>query len=397
MLAGLALRPSRVRRTSSRFCLGVEHGDYNGCELFGVGTDRFIHLAYRPAGDGHVRLLSANFEDQGAVRFAVGEEPPPLSAELRDDWARFPCGAVHVLRREGYPIRRGLDGVLTSDIPGGGMSRSASLTVNLILTLLEVNGVEPPEPLDIARLAQAVENDYIGSPCGLLDPMMILFARAGMGTHYVPATQTVRHVPLGDGAPPLSLVAMDTGTVRPGLEKSTYRLRRRECEQLVTLAGAEFGFASLGEVDDHGYRAILERYGNSHPDLCARLTYIHGARRRFGQMLDAWRSGDLETVGAVFRADGRSLRDDYVISGPELETMCDIARTVPGVLGERMLGGGDKGAAGAVVRRGAVPALRDAVARVYPSSHPGLSHAVHELSLVDGVSACDWPVCHTAL
>jgi len=90
----------------------------------------------------------------------------------------------------------------------------------------------------------------------------------------------------------------------------------------------------------------------------------------------------------VLRADGLGLRDLYRISGPELETMCDIARTVPGVLGERMLGGGDKGAAGALVLEGATQALRDAVAREYPRRHPEFAQrwAVHACSIVDGVS-----------
>jgi galactokinase len=108
-------------------------------------------------------------------------------------------------------------------------------------------------------------------------------------------------------------------------------------------------------------------------------------------MLDAWKAGDIETVGEIFRQDGVGLRDDYQISGPELETMCDIARTVPGVLGERMLGGGDKGASGAIVRAGAVEDLRRAVALAYPRSRPQYADqfAVHVLNIVDGVAVFD--------
>ena len=104
-------------------------------------------------------------------------------------------------------------------------------------------------------------------------------------------------------------------------------------------------------------------------------------------MLDAWRAGDIGTVGRVFREDGIGLRDDYRISGPELEAMCDIARTVPGVFGERMLGGGDKGASGAIAASGAVEALREAVDAAYPAAYPDLSdrYAVHALRLVDGI------------
>ena len=100
----------------------------------------------------------------------------------------------------------------------------------------------------------------------------------------------------------------------------------------------------------------------------------------------------MPTVGAVFRADGLGLRDRYRISGPELETMCDIARTVPGVLGERMLGGGDKGASGALVTASAMTALRRAVETGYPRSHPGCagSFAVHECRIVDGVAELEF-------
>ena len=108
-------------------------------------------------------------------------------------------------------------------------------------------------------------------------------------------------------------------------------------------------------------------------------------------MLEAWKDGDIVTVGRIFRTDGVGLRDDYQISGPELETMCDIARTVPGVFGERMLGGGDKGAAGAIVSAGSVDALKQAVETAYPRSYPRYSdiYAVHVCKVVEGVAVFD--------
>jgi galactokinase len=386
--AGLRVAGGHVRRTSSRFCLGVEHGDYNGTELFGVGTDRFLWLAYRPNDLGRVRLFSEAFASEGVVDFALDALPPPRHPEFHGRWARFPLGVAWVLARAGLRLHRGFDAVLRSDIPGGGMSRSASLSLNLLLTMLEVNELRLPRDLDHVDLAQQVENDYIGSPCGVLDQTMIYFARAGHGTHYDPATRAVRHVPLGK-APPFALVSLDTGTDRPGLETSTYRVRRAECEQLVELARAEFGLRCLADVRDAQLLArLVARFGSSHPHLCDRLRYIHGAQARFADLLRAWRDGDLAALGAIFRADGHGLRDLYRISGPELETMCDIARTVPGVLGERMLGGGDKGAAGAIVEADSVRALQDAVATAYPRSHPEFAAkaAVHACGIVDGVA-----------
>ncbi len=390
---GLDIRGGKVRRSSSRFCLGVEHGDYNGTELFGVGTDRFIWLAYKPNGLRRHRLFSVNVPEEGVVEFTPGQTLPPKSPQTALAWARFPLGADYILHREGYKLPQTLDVVLYGNIPGGGMSRSASLSLNLILTLFDANGVIIDNKLKIVDLAQAIENDYIGSPCGQLDQIMILFARRGFGTHYNPANRRIQYVPLGDHAADFRLMVMDTGTVRHGLEKSTYAIRLRECRDFVSLMQNDGrNINTLADVrDENTYNDLMRKYAKSHPDACKRLDYIFHAQQRFYQMLDAWRKGDIETVGSIFRADGLGLRDDYAISGPELEAMCDIARTVPGVLGERMLGGGDKGASGAIVRAEAVDALKKAVATQYSHLCPDYAAkaAVHALSVVDGITCFD--------
>jgi len=383
----------RIRRTSSRFCLGVEHGDYNGTELFGVATDRFIWLGYKPNESNKIRLFSTNFPNDGVVEFRLGDVPEPRSESIADTWGRFPFGVEYILRRQGISLSRGLDGVVYGNIPGGGMSRSASLTLNLILSLLEVNGIDIDDPFRVVDIAQAVENDYIGSPCGQLDQIMILFGRENMGTYYNPRKRSIDYIPLGAGAADFRIVVMDTGTTRPGLEKSTYRIRRAECEKLVSiLQEAGYDVGCLADVREETlYEEILAQFGRDYPELCDRLKYIFGAQRRFYEMLEAWKAGEIEKVGAIFRRDGIGLRDDYRISGPELETMCDIARTVEGVLGERMLGGGDKGAAGALVAAESVEALREAVELAYPRSRPQYAqrYAVHVCRVVDGVKVFD--------
>ena len=387
---GLDLGEARVRRTSSRFCFGVEHGDYNGTELFGVGTDRFLWLAARPNPSGRVRLVSSSFEDEGVVDLDPLHLPDVCA--LRG-WARYAAGALHVLAAEGQPVSQGVDIAIHSDIPGGGMSRSASLCVNLVMTLSEVNGCTAARDQRTVRLAQAIENVHVGSPCGSLDQTMIVFARAGHGTHVDPSTGAIEHVPLGDGAAEFRLLALDTGTVRPGLEHSTYSVRRAECEELLALArDAGFAIDSLADVrTEPMFEAIRERFQPSRPELVDRLRYLFEAQGRFQELLSCWRRGDVPGIGAVFRADGFGLRDLYRISGPELESMCDIVRRIPGVYGERMLGGGDKGASGAIVALDAVAAVRAAVARAFPLRHPELAddYAVHELSIVDGVAVLD--------
>lgn len=377
----------KVRRTSSRFCLGVEHGDYNGTELFGVGTDRFIWMAYKPNGTSKMRLYSENFPGDGVVEFEIGNVPPPKS--VADSWARFPYGVDYILKKAGYKLTQGIDVVLFGNIPGGGMSRSASLSLNLILSVLDANGIVEKDQMKIVDLAQLVENEYIGSPCGKLDQIMILFAKAGMGTHYIPATRSIKYVQLGKKAKDFRIVVMDTGTVRPGLEKSTYKVRRSECDELVKKAQkAKFKISCLADIKtDAMYKKIKATFEKKYPHLVDRMTYIYNAQKRFYVMMDAWKKGDIEKVGQVFRADGIGLRDEYKISGPELETMCDIVRTVPQTLGERMLGGGDKGAAGALVLASGADVVKKAVDAGYPRSRPDFAdrYAVHTCKVVDGV------------
>ena len=212
-------------------------------------------------------------------------------------------------------------------------------------------------------------------------------ARANAGTLYEPEAKKISYIPLGAGAPDFAFVALDTGTDRPGLEKSTYKVRREECDAFAEELFAKSFINRPVLADAKNIGKICQTYASTAwaPHL-KRLAYLVSAQENFRDIIDAWRRGDVATVGARFRTDGLGLRDDYCISGPELETMCDIARTVDGVYGERMLGGGDKGAAGAIVRADAVAALKAAVARAYPLAHPLYKCAVHEVRVTTGVA-----------
>jgi galactokinase len=383
----LDISGGRVRRSSSRFCFGVEHGDYNGTKLFGVGTDRFIWLAFKPNQLGRVRIFSENFPEDGVVDIALDKSPNPET--LADNWSRFPNGVSFILNREGYKLTTGFDAVLYGNIPGGGMSRSASLALNLIETFLEVNDASKVEGMRIVDLAQMVETDYIGSPCGKLDQIMIYFAKAGMGTYYDPVCETIEHIPFGGETETFRIVSMDTGSKRPGLEKSTYKIRRNECDDLANSLSGLMDIKLLGEINTpelyERAKALIKENQLSGSRL---LKYLYEAQTRFDATLEAWRAGDIKAVGHNFRADGIGLRDDYRISGKELETMCEIARTVHGVYGERMLGGGDKGASGALIEATAFDALTTAINRNYPFLCPDYAdlYAVHSCSIVDGLT-----------
>ena len=148
------------------------------------------------------------------------------------------------------------------------------------------------------------------------------------------------------------------------------------------------GIKSLAEISTPEiYESAVTHLRSIGSPSISRLKYLYEAQARFPSTLAAWRAGDIRKIGENFRADGLGLRDDYQISGPELETMCEIARTVDGVLGERMLGGGDKGASGAIVRPEALLPLTEAVARGYPLAHPSCAddYALHSCQMVDGI------------
>eukprot|EP01060_Flectonema_neradi_P025520 TRINITY_DN3432_c0_g3_i1.p1 TRINITY_DN3432_c0_g3~~TRINITY_DN3432_c0_g3_i1.p1 ORF type:complete len:440 (+),score=87.43 TRINITY_DN3432_c0_g3_i1:82-1401(+) len=394
---GINLSGARVRRTSSRFCLAVEHGDYNGTELFGVGTDRFIWLAYKPRSDNKVNIASVNFKHDGKLTFTLGQSPT-LNEEISHSWARFPYGADNVLKAAGYNLTKGFDAVLYGNIPGGGMSRSASLSINMILTMFEVNSITPKnldsngKSYEIVELAQKVETDYIGSPSGYLDQIMIYYAKAGLGTHFIPATKEIRYVPLGCDPKDFSIGALDTGTDRPGLEKSTYKIRKDECDLISSVLAKRFpGVKTVADLTPSQYETAMKEFSGKYPGPCQRMRYIFEAKGRFSTLLAAWKAGDIKTVGSVFREDGHGLRDIYKISGPELESMCDIVRTVPGVLGERMLGGGDKGASGCIIEAGSEQHVLAAVSSGYPRSRPEMANkwAVHFVKVCDGVAVLD--------
>ena len=388
-LLNFDIRGGMVRRTSSRFCFGVEHGDYNNLELFGVGTDRFIWVAYKPNTSGRIRIFSENMPDEGLVDFSLADAT--MANPLQSGWARFPKGAVSILKREGYQIETGMDAIVYGNIPGGGMSRSASLSLNLIESLLELNGYVEIPGMDIVNLAQMVEVDYIGSPCGKLDQVMIYFAKAGMGTYFNPVNEHVEHIEFGGDIDRYRVVCMDTGTKRAGLEASTYKIRRQQCDGMNAYLQAQLG-RTLPEIfkQESDFRRAECMLHSELPDCVPLVRYLYAAQSRIHSTIAAWKQGDFALVGENFRADGLGLRDEYQISGPELETMCDLARTVPGVLGERMLGGGDKGASGALVEQAAVEPLKAAIDCAYPLAHPQFrdDYAVHVCSLVDGVSVC---------
>ena len=386
---GLAAEGGSHWRISSRLCLSVEHGDYNGTDLFGVGIDRFLHVAARPNQSGRIRVFSANAPTAGIVAFDASTPPDAQRERADDEWSAFPIGAAHVLRDSGFQVANGLDAIVWSEIPGGGMSRSAALSIGPLLAFANEPDALLTDRMRLARLAQRIENEHAGSPCGLLDPLMICHARRDAAVLWRNGSDAPQQVAWGGSRQSLCMLALDTGRSRRGLQNATYPQRVRECAQILATVQPHTGGESLADVvrDEHHERAMAA-LADSPPELRARLRYLRGASLRLPRMVDAFARGDARELGACMRLDGISLRDDYCISGPELEAMCDIVRAQDGAFGERMLGGGDCGTSGAIVDPARADAILAAVHNEYPRRCPAFaaSFATFRCATADGIA-----------
>lgn len=383
-----------LRRTSSRICLSVEHGDYNGTDLFGgaignpEGGAGFIWFLYVPDEEGSIEIASLNFTEEKSL-FRLGEfkDAPIVRRDTAFPWTKFPMGVNYILQTRGYKLTKGIRGVLIGSIPEGGLSRSASLSLNLILSLLEVNGIEVSDPYELIDLAQAVENEYIGSPCGKLDQAMILLGRAGEGVFYSPRRRTAEQIKMSAEIESAQVVIMDTGTKRSGLQGTDYQVRQKECGRIADVYKGKFGIEYLADLAQPAYAEIMsdEKDGLVLP----RLKYVFEAKERLPLMVDAWKCGNLAEIGRIIDEDGRGLRDDYDLSGLQLETMVSIARADPDVMGARMSGGGRVGAAFAIRRNTPLQPLEDAIRLSYPRCYPGLRHSIYKYEFVDGIVKID--------
>jgi galactokinase len=168
-----------------------------------------------------------------------------------------------------------MDAIVYGNIPGGGMSRSASLSLNLIESILELNGYFEIPRMDIVNLAQMVEVDYIGSPCGKLDQVMIYFARAGMSTYFNPVNEHIEHFKLRGEINGYRVVCLDTGTKRAGLEVSTDKVRCQQCDRMNAFLHAELGrpLSELFKNKNH-YRGAAQLLQSELPDCMPLLRYF---------------------------------------------------------------------------------------------------------------------------
>ena len=352
-----------------------EHTDYNGGHVFPCALTLGTYCAARLRSDRALRLFSLNFPDAGVVETEIDRsEPLPGGC-----WANYPLGVIRAFTRAGHAQERGMDLAFFGDIPAGsGLSSSAAIEVLTGTALRGLFGF-PLSGVEIALLGQRAENEFIGLSCGIMDQFASAMGRRDHAIFLDTATLEHAYAPLRlDGAHILIVNSM----VKHALAGSAYNERRSECERaLKALRGVRPGLASLGALTPEEFDALA----GAIPDGVCRARARHATyeNARTLAAFAALQAGDLSAFGALMNESHVSLRDDYAVSCPEVDTLVELAWSCPGVLGSRITGGGFGGCTVSIVEDAAAERFRETVRREY-ARKTGLDAQIYTVAAGDG-------------
>ncbi|KTR25430.1 galactokinase [Exiguobacterium indicum] len=331
-----------------------EHTDYNGGHVFPCALTFGTHAIARKRDDQRFRFYSLNFEQDGIIEVALDE----LAYDATHGWANYAKGMITVLQEAGYRIDTGCDILIQGDIPNGaGLSSSASLELVIGVLLDRLYGLEIPR-LDLVRFGQQVENRYIGVNSGIMDQFAIGMGKAGAGLLLDCETLDYTYAPLDLTG--YTIIIMNTNKRRE-LADSKYNERRAECETALAYLNQFTPREALGQWTTSEFAKVAWE----DEILMRRARHAISENERTLQALAALEAGELTTFGQLMNASHVSLREDYEVTGIELDTLVEAAWEQPGVLGARMTGAGFGGCAIAIVEDEAVDAFKQAVGEHY--------------------------------
>jgi galactokinase len=367
--AGVPDDAIEVIRAPGRVNLIGEHTDYNDGFVMPAAIGLEIRLAVVPTADRRVELTL----DETGETTAFGLDS---IGAARGSWIDYVAGTAWSLQSAGHAVR-GFRGLLASSLPqGAGLSSSAALEMAAALALLGPDA--DVSVAERARLGRRAENDFVGVQCGVMDQFS---SAAGVADHAILLdcrSLDSRLVPLP--LPEIRLVVCHSGSPHK-LEASEYNQRLAECGRAVAaIRPIDPSVRALRDVDE----ALLQRARGRMDEIAfGRASHVVAENARVLEAETALAAGDLAEIGRLFAASHASLRDLYEVSSPELDTLVEIAGSVPGVVASRLTGAGFGGSTINLVRRDAVDHLRAALEREYPS-RTGLHPTVIEVDAVDG-------------
>lgn len=344
-------RDQRVYQAPGRVNLIGEHTDYHGGFVLPAAIGLSCRITAVPL-DGPRIVVSSETLNQSA-EWTFDRDPPPRGPV----WSNYVFGVAAAMREQGHDVA-GASLFVTSTVPmGAGLSSSAALEVATATALADLSGVHI-DAMDLARLCQRAEVEFVGTACGIMDQFVACHARADHALLLDCRSLAFQHVPL---SAEVSLVACNT-MVHHRHAEGAYNHRRAECERGVAVITAGAPDMTLRDVD----QSCLDTHRGQLTDVVfRRCRHVITENERVLAAARALEARDFETVGALMDDSHRSLRDDYEVSCPELDLMVDLARELPGVVGARMTGGGFGGSTVNLVQAVAVDEFRGQMASQY--------------------------------
>jgi galactokinase len=320
----IAFAPGRVELLGN-------HTDYNQ----GLVLSAAIHLGVtvRASRNNSPRITISSATNGRRTEIDIRNIQPLRS----EPWANYPLGVILLLREGGFP----LDGTaiaIDSNLPlGAGLSSSAALEVATAFALRELYQLQIG-PMQIAKLCQRAENEFVGVQCGLLDQASSVFGQAGKAILLDFRSVTAEPVTLPAEA---AILLLESG-VPHALTGGEYNERREQCAR----AAAALGVSALRETTTAAVQA-----GEMDPLVKRRALHITGENERVTLGIAALRNGDLQAFGKLMFESHRSSRDNFQNSTPALDCLVAIAEQTPGVYGSRLTGGGFGGSTVSLISR----------------------------------------------
>ena len=333
-----------------------EHTDYNGGHVFPCAIHKGTYALVKKRDDKKFRMYSENFENLGIIEFLLDN----LVNEKKHKWVNYPKGVVKMFIEAGYKIDSGFDVLFYGNIPNGsGLSSSASIEIVTSIILKDLYNLDI-DMVEMVKLSQKAENQFIGVNSGIMDQFAVGIGKKDNAILLDCNTLKYSYAPviLKDEV----LVIGNTNKKR-GLADSKYNERRAECEEALKDLQKELDIQSLGELSVEEFNKSEKLIKNEINRKRAKHAVYENQRTIKAQK--ELMEGNLEEFGRLMNESHVSLRDDYEVTGIELDTMVEIAWNQEGVIGSRMTGAGFGGCTISIVKKDAVDKFIENVGKEY--------------------------------
>ncbi len=347
----------RIFFAPGRVNLIGEHIDYNGGHVCPCALTIGTYAAVRKRDDRIMRFYSMNFEHAGVINLDLNRKILP---DRKLEWVNYPAGVIGTFTERDMEPAYGLDILIRGNIPNSsGLSSSASLEILMAYILKKTYGFDVTAR-EMALIGQYSENNFNGVNCGIMDQFAIAMGRKDHVIFLDTATLSHEYVPvdLKD-----SILVIVCSNKKRGLGDSKYNERRSQCEEAVRRIRTVRDIAALAELTEEEFEEIRGVIGD--PVLEKRAKHAVYENQRTLRAMEALRKNDIETLGRIMIDSDRSLREDYEVTGTELDTLVEQALKIDGVLGARMTGAGFGGCTVNIVKENMIPEFIDRVGNAY--------------------------------